>query len=398
MAEPVGSADHLPAGSTAAGKEDRHRTRPVVAARFCLTGERGELWGAAKLTQRDHHRRLEEPAGVEVVDQRGDGLVPGGEPGLEGVKQRAVVVPAAVVDGHERHPRLDEPAGEEGLLAEGVSPVGIADTVRLGANVEGGLGRGGGDEVVAAGIVLVDATDRIAGGRVVEARQPVGERPQVAALGEARPLNGARCGEIADPEAGRVGIVADDKRSVLRAEEVRAAGAGHAGKGEVAGEAVRRLALVPSDRAHAGMEADKRAAADRDPRRGAGHHVMVAGAVVALVVAHRTDDGELVSDLRQLGHVLGELDPRHARRDRRKLTTDLGRGIGLGVEGLEVRRAAIHPDQNAVGGGTPRRIGRPRCADEAKEIEKAPPGKSADAQLHPAAPAHRPRPPGRIRV
>ena len=38
------------------------------------------------------------------------------------------------------------------------------------------------------------------------------------------------------------------------------------------------------------MEADERAAADRNPRRGAGHHVVVAGAVVALVVADRADD------------------------------------------------------------------------------------------------------------
>ena len=398
MAEPVGGPDHLPAGGTATGKQDRHRTRPVVAARFCLPGERGELWGAAKLPQRDHHRGLEEPARVEIVDQRGDGLVPGGEPGLEGDKERAVVVPAAVVDRHERHPRLDEPAGEEGLLAEGVAPVGIADTVGLGADVEGGLGRGGGDEVVAAGVVLVDAADRIAGGRIVKAGKAVGERPEFAALGEARPFDGARCGEIADPEARRIGIVADDKWGVLGAEEVRAAGAGHAGQREVAGEAVRRRPLVPGDRAHAGVEADKRTAADRDPRRSAGHHVMVAGAVVALVVAHRTDDGELVGDLRQLRHMLGELDPRHARRDRRKLAADLGRGIGLGIEGLEVRWAAIHPDEDAVGRGTAGRIGCPRCADEAKEIEKASSGQSADAKLHPAAPAHRPRPPGEIGV
>ena len=40
----------------------------------------------------------------------------------------------------------------------------------------------------------------------------------------------------------------------------------------------------------AGVEADERAAADRDPGRGAGHHVVVARAVVPLVVADRPDD------------------------------------------------------------------------------------------------------------
>src|SRR5262249_45831310 len=84
-------------------------------------------------------------------------------------------------------------------------------------------------------------------------------------------------------------------------------------------------------RAHPGVEADEGAAADRDARRGAGHHVVVAGAVVALVVADRPHHRELVGHGGQARHVLGEVDALDPRGDGLELAAVLRRGRRLGV-------------------------------------------------------------------
>ena len=96
------------------------------------------------------------------------------------------------------------------------------------------------------------------------------------------------------------------------------------------------------------MEADEGAAADRDARRGAGHHVVVAGAVVALVVADRADDRQLVGDGRQARQVLREVDAGNLRVDRRELAAEFLRRVRLGIEGFVVGGAAVQPDQDAA--------------------------------------------------
>ena len=58
----------------------------------------------------------------------------------------------------------------------------------------------------------------------------------------------------------------------------------------------RGAALAGRDRAEARVERHKRSAADRDARRGAGHQVVVAGPVIALVVADRADHSQLVGE------------------------------------------------------------------------------------------------------
>src|SRR5690606_13144270 len=114
------------------------------------------------------------------------------------------------------------------------------------------------------------------------------------------------------------------------------------------------------------MEADERATADRNPRRRSGHHVMIASAMVALIMPDRADHGELVERRGQSRHVLGEMDARDFRRDRLKLASDLQRCFGFWIEGLEVCRPTIHPNQNACFrlSRTPRSVGR-GCGDTA---------------------------------
>ena len=104
---------------------------------------------------------------------------------------------------------------------------------------------------------------------------------------------------------------------------------------------------VSDHRAEAGMEADERPAADRDARRSPGHHVVVAGPVVALIVADRTHEGDLVHQPGQLLHVLREDDAWHFGGERFELAANLARCSGLGVERLVVGRPTVHPDEDA---------------------------------------------------
>ena len=95
------------------------------------------------------------------------------------------------------------------------------------------------------------------------------------------------------------------------------------------------------------METDKRAAPDRNPRRRTGHHVMVAGTMIALVVPYRPDDGKFVRDRSHLFHVLGIVNAADLGLNRLELAADFNRSQRLGVESLVVGRTAIQPNQNA---------------------------------------------------
>ncbi len=166
----------------------------------------------------------------------------------------------------------------------------------------------------------------------------------------------ARDGHVADAEAGTVGVIGDDEGGIFGAEEVRAAGARHLRHREVRRHARRGAAFVGDDGAEAGVKADEGAAADRDARRSAGHHVVVAGAVVALVVADGAHHGQLVGDARRAACRCCEKSmPGTACADGLELAADLLRRFRLGVEGLVVRRPAVQPDEDAA-----LRLGRPR--------------------------------------
>ena len=132
------------------------------------------------------------------------------------------------------------------------------------------------------------------------------------------------------------------------------------------------------DRTHARVKADERSATDRDPRRRSGHHVMIAGPVIPLVVADRADHGRLVGDARQPRHDLRVVDAGDLRPDHAELAANLGRRVRLGVEGLVMRRPAVHPDEDAA--ARRRSLGARRGA-EADEIGEAGPGESAQAEL-----------------
>ncbi len=135
--------------------------------------------------------------------------------------------------------------------------------------------------------------------------------------------------------------------------------------------------LVRNHTAKTRVEADERAASDRDPWRSAGHHVVVARPVVALVVSNRSNDRQIVRDGGQPSHQLREVDPGRLGCDRAELTADLGRGLRLWIKRLVVTRSPIHPNQNAgVGLSLSARSGRAAAAAVARSAPQKPPATS----------------------
>ena len=72
----------------------------------------------------------------------------------------------------------------------------------------------------------------------------------------------------------------------------------------------------------------------------------------------------MLHQLRELREVLADLDAGHRRVDRLELAADVRRGVGLGVEGVDVAGPAGHPQQDA-GSGPRARPGPRRPADPA---------------------------------
>ena len=92
----------------------------------------------------DHLERahaLAQPARLEVIDQRAQGIIERHQLGWEAVGQRPahaqVMVPAAVGDQHDARPVRDQPPGQEARLPERVAAVAIAQRRRLARQVEG---------------------------------------------------------------------------------------------------------------------------------------------------------------------------------------------------------------------------------------------------------------------
>src|SRR5262249_40695225 len=102
---------------------------------------------AAKLARPNNERLFQEPPGLEILEERADGLVDG--PGVVGMPlpELAVLVPPVATDLRTReldeaHPPLDQPAGQEALggkdasrLIGGVEAVALPGQPRLAFQV-----------------------------------------------------------------------------------------------------------------------------------------------------------------------------------------------------------------------------------------------------------------------
>ena len=128
------------------GRSCRRPSRPGCRRRRGWRSRRVAKWSrprlglisgrAAELGERDHQRVLEQPALLEVVEQRRHDVVELGDHLLVGLEVLAVAVPPGAGHADERDARLDQPAGDQRLLAELRRPVLVADLLRLARDVE----------------------------------------------------------------------------------------------------------------------------------------------------------------------------------------------------------------------------------------------------------------------
>ena len=235
--------------------------------------------------------------------------------------------------------------------------------------------------------MLVESCCRV-GHRLVEVSfKGVDLGPDIGAARKAIAGEAAGQGDVTHAKAGVVGIVGDHKRGVPGAQEVRPARPCHARDAEISRQSRRGADLGRCHRAHRRVKAHEGPATDRNAGRGAGHHVMIAGPVIALVMADRADDRQFVGDRPQSHHVLRQLHPGDTGVDRLELASELRRGGRFGVEGFVMSRATVHPDQDAAFGPPHRRLATlPGGALQSKGIGQAAAEQGPEAELQAVSP------------
>ena len=105
------------------------------------------------------------------------------------------------------------------------------------------------------------------------------------------------------------------------------------------------------DGAEGGVKGDGGAAADGHGGWGAGHHVVIAAAVVGIAMADGAKDGVFVEGFGEFGDHFGEVNAGDGCWDGFELAADFLGGVGFGIEGFEVAGTAVEPDHDAVDGG-----------------------------------------------
>ncbi len=166
---------------------------------------------------------------------------------LQPVEDLAVVIPSAVVAGHEGDSRLHQAPRQQHALTELVAPVALAHLLRLRIDVEGGLRGRRGDQVDPLLVVAVERDGRILRFLLVHPRQAVEGSTQFPARPGPALADIARQHHVTHPEPLPVRIASHDEGRVLGAEEVRPARARLPGQGHVGGQSGPHPARVGDD-------------------------------------------------------------------------------------------------------------------------------------------------------
>ncbi len=186
-----------------------------------------DLRRAAELAGDDDEDALVEAAGVDVLDQGGDGAVVvrhAETEGLELVLVHGVVVPVAdaSTEGTAQAARddldagLDEAAGEEELLAPAVAAVAVADRGVFLAQVEGVAGLRIGEQGHGLALEFIEGAEFAL--LVEGALELVEALAQGDAVAEAARLGGVAETDVRHGEIGAVRVVADREGGVGVAE------------------------------------------------------------------------------------------------------------------------------------------------------------------------------------
>ena len=163
---------------------------------------------------------------------------------------------------------------------------------------------------------------------------------------------------IGDREVGGVRIAADGKR-LVRQTQVGGAAVGHFANADVIGNRALRIATqIVDDRQTVGMlgreaELSNRATAE---------HFLLRMVVADARVGHGAQDRKLVGHRGVSRQQFADLQARHLGGNRRKRPTILGRCVGLGIVGFQMRCPAMQPDDNQSRAFT--RRGEPRFGSE----------------------------------
>ena len=232
--------------------------------------------------------------------------------------------------------------------------------------------------------------------RLGRRQAPVEPLPQRPAAVEPADAQVRRREEVGRREAPPPGVGLEQQRGVAAAEPARPlAGqlvdprvADDLRQGDERGEAGAVRAGLGQDRAEVGM------VLGRGPDGGgpghvvgpgvphAGQHGVAGGGVDRVAVGHRADDRVPVGQPGEPGEQLADPDAGDGRGDGPELAPDAGRGVGLGVEGVELRGAAEGEQQDAAPGAAEARVGRGgrRRGPEQPGQAEAQAGEGADAE------------------
>jgi len=297
-----------------------------------------DLRRAAELAAPPHDRGVQQAPVAEVLEERRHAGVELGELGAHRLEVLFVGVPSPGVDGHIRDAALDQPPRHQARLAEGVAAVLLPHLVVLVGEVED-LASLAEDEVVGRLLALAESLELWVVLDGAPQRVEVVEQAAPQLLPLARDAWG---GDALDEEHRPRRVASRGEGLVRRAEEPRfgeaplGPGEHHVGRDEalVAG-------LVALEQRDHGADARvDHPAAGLPPRL----HDVGRGLVAVDAVGHAADDGVLVGLFRQQGEGGVDRDAVDVGGDHLVEWPAVGlAGVGLGVEGVEVGRAAPHP-------------------------------------------------------
>ena len=111
-------------------------------------------------------------------------------------------------------------------------------------------------------------------------------------------------GDIPLAKTVAIGVVGHHKRGIIGTQKVGAPGTRHARHREIGWQAIGSTDLFGNYRTQARMKADKRSTPDRNAGRGTGHHVVIAGSMIALIMPNGSNQGVLVEDPSKIHHML----------------------------------------------------------------------------------------------
>ena len=331
---------------------------PIVALR---------VRGAAKFAAPDHQRVLEQPALLEIGEQRGDRLVHRAAVCSERRGEVEVLVPVSVRDFHKAHAGLDQAPSQQTFPPEVIGapvralptpfaawPVGDAIQFFCCLALAGEVHHTRHFLLHPEGELVALDHPLDVGIQTVDPQRLAVKRLQQVEFG-ALNLRAERRVEVADFRTGDWSIVGADARALIdrgekrRAIVLRTAGSRRRRQRDEAGEVFVF-----------GAEAVKRPCTERwpDELKRAGVHLQEGLRMRGQVGLHRAQQAEVVGMVRDIREELGNPEP--ALSVLRKLpfrAEQLGAGtyrrrarfgseLGLVIEGIDVRRPAAHAEKD----------------------------------------------------